>query len=116
VTHHRDATLKLAEERRQGWIRDHIHAAERENYLNDRIEEGFIKIHCLNNERDPIPHPAPVYWQGPKIAVEHWSTSKTIFNNITYPFPVWIALQAKSSIPFFGLLQQQDPKENPFCK
>jgi hypothetical protein len=48
--------------------------------------------------------------------VEHWSASKTIFNNITDQFHVWIALQAKSSIPFFYLLQQQDSKENPFCK
>jgi hypothetical protein len=61
VTHHRDAALKLAEERRQGWIRDRIHAAERENYLNERIEEGLIEIHRLNIERDPIPHPTPIY-------------------------------------------------------
>jgi hypothetical protein len=61
VTCHRDATLELAEERRQGWIRDCIHAAEQENYLNECIEEGLIEIHRLNNKRDPIPHPAPVY-------------------------------------------------------
>ena len=32
------------------------------------------------------------------------------------PFILWVALQAKGSIPIFGLLQQQDPKDNPFCK
>ena len=31
-------------------------------------------------------------------------------------FVIWIALQTKGSIPIFGLLQQQDPKDNPFCK
>jgi hypothetical protein len=47
-----------------------MHAAERENYLNDHIEEGLIEIHRLNNERDPIPHPAPVYPDlGPQVIV-----------------------------------------------
>jgi hypothetical protein len=31
------------------------------NYLNDRIEEGLVKIHRLSNERNPIPHPPLVY-------------------------------------------------------
>jgi hypothetical protein len=61
VTRHRDVAVELVEERHQGWIRDRIHAAEWENYLNERIEEGLVKIHRLNNERDPIPHPMPVY-------------------------------------------------------
>jgi hypothetical protein len=62
--------VELAEERRQGWIRDRIHAAERENYLNERIEEGFVEIHRLNNKRDPIPHPVPVYPDlGPQVIV-----------------------------------------------
>jgi hypothetical protein len=43
---------------------------EQENYLNDRIEEGLIGIHRLNNERDPIPHPAPIYLDlGPQVIV-----------------------------------------------
>jgi hypothetical protein len=25
-----------------------------QNYLNDRIEEGLVEIHCLNNERNLI--------------------------------------------------------------
>jgi hypothetical protein len=70
VTRHRYEALKLVEERRQGWIRDRIHATERENYLNDRIEEGLIEIHHLNNERDPIPHPTLVYPDlGPQVIV-----------------------------------------------
>ena len=32
------------------------------------------------------------------------------------PFVLWIALQAKGSIPIRHLRQQQDPKENHFCK
>jgi hypothetical protein len=31
-------------------------------------------------------------------------------------FYVWVVLEAKGSIPIFSLLQQQDPKENPFYK
>jgi hypothetical protein len=70
VTRHRDSALKLVEERHQGWIRDCIHAAERENYLNERIKEGLIEIHRLNNERDPIPHLALVYLDlGPQVIV-----------------------------------------------
>jgi hypothetical protein len=60
----------LVEERHQGWIRDRVHAAERENYLNDRIEEGLVEIHRLNNERDPIPHSTPIYLDlGPQVIV-----------------------------------------------
>jgi len=32
------------------------------------------------------------------------------------PFHVWVVLQVKGSIPIFGLLQQQDSKDNPFYK
>ena len=32
------------------------------------------------------------------------------------PFVLWVALQTKGSIPIFILLQQHDPKDNPFCK
>ena len=35
---------------------------------------------------------------------------------IQYPFVLWVALQVKSSIHIFSLLQQQDLKDNPLCK
>jgi hypothetical protein len=70
VTFHRDVAVELVEERCQGWIRDRIHAAEWENYLNECIEEGLVEIHRLNNERDPIPHPTPGYPDlGPQVIV-----------------------------------------------
>jgi hypothetical protein len=34
---------------------------EMQKYLNDHIEESLVKIHRLNNERIPIPHPPLVY-------------------------------------------------------
>ena len=68
VTHHRDAALELAEERRQAWIQDHINAMEMQDYLNDCIEEGLVEIHRLNNERNSIPHPPLVYLDlGPQV-------------------------------------------------
>ena len=68
VTRHIDAALELAEERRQAWIQDHINAMEMQDYLNDRIEEGLVEIHRLNNDRNPIPHPPPVYPDlGPQV-------------------------------------------------
>jgi hypothetical protein len=70
VTRHRDAALELAEERRQARIQDHINAMEMQNYFNDRIEEGLVEIHRLNNVRNPIPHPPPVYLDlGPHVIV-----------------------------------------------
>jgi hypothetical protein len=43
---------------------------EMQNYLNDCIEEGMVEIHHLNNERNPIPHPPPVYPDlGPQVIV-----------------------------------------------
>jgi hypothetical protein len=70
VTRHRDAALEFAEERCQVRIQDHINAMEMQNYLNDRIEEGLVEIHCLNNERNPIPHPPPIYLDlGPQVIV-----------------------------------------------
>jgi hypothetical protein len=42
--------------------------------------------------------------------------SPTTAPKIQDSFHVWVALQAKYSIPIFGVLQQQDPKENHFCK
>ena len=42
--------------------------------------------------------------------------SPTTTLKIQDSFVFWVALQAKSSIPIRHLLQQQDPKENPFCK
>jgi hypothetical protein len=52
VTRHRYAALELAKERRQARIQDHINAMEMQNYLNDRIEDGLMEIHRLNNERN----------------------------------------------------------------
>lgn len=57
----RDEAVQLAEARLQGWIQDHIHALEMQNHLNDRIEEGLVEIHCLNNLLNPILRPVPVY-------------------------------------------------------
>jgi rhamnose utilization protein RhaD (predicted bifunctional aldolase and dehydrogenase) len=70
LTRHRDAALKLAENRRMEIIRNNRHALEMQDYLNARIEEGLVEIHRLNNERDPIPHPALVYLDlGPQVIV-----------------------------------------------
>jgi hypothetical protein len=67
VTRYRDAALELAKARRQARIQDHIHVMEMQNYLN---EEGLVEIHHLNNERNPIPHPPPVYPDlGPQVIV-----------------------------------------------
>jgi hypothetical protein len=87
MTHHRDAALELKEERHRGWIRDRIiHAAERENYLRDRIEEGLIEIHRLNNERDPIPHPAPTYPDfGPQVIVANDDSMEVDGPSVTAP-------------------------------
>jgi len=42
--------------------------------------------------------------------------SPTITPKIQDPFVIWVALQAKCSIHIQHLLQQQDLKNNPFCK
>jgi len=39
VTHHRDAALELAEERRQGWIMANQNAFHREQELQEWLEE-----------------------------------------------------------------------------
>ena len=44
-----------------------------------------------------------------------------VFANTYYlqqssPFVLWVALEIKSSIPIFSLLQQQDLKDNTLCK
>jgi hypothetical protein len=86
VARHRDVAVELVEERHQGWIRDRIHAAERENYLNERIEEGLVEIHRLNNERDPIPHPVPVYPDlGPQVIVADDSGMEVDGPGVTAP-------------------------------
>ena len=57
VTHHRDATLELVEERRQGWIIANHNAFQRENELQEQLEELPVGYHQLNNRLFPIPHP-----------------------------------------------------------
>jgi hypothetical protein len=43
---------------------------EMQNYLNERIEEGLVEIHRLNNERNPIPHLPLVYPDlGPQVII-----------------------------------------------
>ena len=42
--------------------------------------------------------------------------SPTTPSKIQDLFILWVALQAKGSIPIRYLLQQQDPKESHFCK
>ena len=43
---------------------------EMQNYLNDRIKDGLVEIHHLNNERNPIPHPPSVFLDlGPQVIV-----------------------------------------------
>jgi hypothetical protein len=39
VTHHRDAALELAEERRRGWILANHNAFQREQALQEQLEE-----------------------------------------------------------------------------
>ena len=68
VTHHRDAALELAEERRQGWILANHNAFQRENALQEQLEELQVEYHHLNNHLFPIPHPPPVYPNlGPQV-------------------------------------------------
>ena len=42
--------------------------------------------------------------------------SPTTTPKIQDTFVLWVTLQAKGSIPIRHLLQQQNPKKNPFCK
>ena len=68
VTRHRDAALELAEERRQGWIMANHNAFQRENELQEQLEELQVEYHHLNNHLFPIPHPPPVYPNlGPQV-------------------------------------------------
>jgi hypothetical protein len=57
----------------------------------------------------------------PRIAI--WEPLETPLDCLQQPLPkiqdsfhVWVALQTNDLIHIFGLLQQPDPKENPFCK
>ena len=61
VTHHRDAALELAEERRQGWIMANHNAFQRENALQEQLEELQVEYHHLNNRLFSIPQPIPRY-------------------------------------------------------
>ena len=68
MTHHRDAALELAEERHQGWIMANHNAFQRENALQEQLEELQVEYHHLNNYLFPIPHPPPVYPNlGPQV-------------------------------------------------
>ena len=61
VTHHRDVALELAEERGQGWIMANHNAFQRENVLQEQLEELQVEYHHLNNCLFPIPQPIPRY-------------------------------------------------------
>ena len=68
MTHHRDVALELAEERCQGWIMANHNAFQRENELQEQLEELQVEYHQLNNHLFPIPHPPPVYPNlGPQV-------------------------------------------------
>ena len=66
VTHERDTTLRVFENRRQAWEIHRIHLVKRENYLQDQIEAGLVEIRHLDNLLHSIPRPAPSYpYMGP---------------------------------------------------
>ena len=61
VTRHRDVALELAEERCQGWIMANHNAFQREQELQEQLEELQVEHHQLNNRLFPIPRPIPRY-------------------------------------------------------
>ena len=69
MTRHRDVALELVEERRQGWIMANHNAFQRENELQEQLEELQVEYHQLNNHLFPISHPIPRYpnVSGPQV-------------------------------------------------
>ena len=61
VTRHRNAALELVEERHQGWIMANHNAFQREQELQEQLEELQVEHHQLNNHLFPSPHPIPRY-------------------------------------------------------
>ena len=61
VTHHRDAALELAEERCRGWILANHNAFQREQALQEQLEELQVEHHQLHNRLFSIPRPIPRY-------------------------------------------------------
>jgi len=61
ITHERDTTLRVSENRRRAWEMHHIESFEWENYLQDQIEASLVEIHHLKNLLHPIPRHVPVY-------------------------------------------------------
>ena len=61
VTRHRDAALELAEERRRGWILANHNSFQREQALQEQLEELQVEHHQLHNCLFPIPRPIPRY-------------------------------------------------------
>ena len=50
------------------------------------------------------------------LKLSSFRLSPTTSPKIQDTFVLWVALQAKGSIPIWHLLQQQDSKDNLFCK
>ena len=61
VTRHRDAALELAEERHRCWILSNHNAFQREQALQEQLEELQVEHHQLHNRLFPIPRPIPRY-------------------------------------------------------
>ena len=61
VTRHRDAALELAEERHRGWILANHNAFQREQALQEQLEELQVEHHQLHNRLFCIPRPIPRY-------------------------------------------------------
>ena len=79
------------------------------------LEKNFQKLQVAKmwNWKDDFVLRTVSLFNNPR---KHVRLSPTMGTQIQDPFHVWVMLQANVSIPIFCLLQQQDPKENPFCK
>ena len=61
LTQERDDAHEAAEIRHQGWIMANYNAFQRENLLQEQLEELHVEYHHLNNRLFPIPQPIPKY-------------------------------------------------------
>ena len=61
LTQERDDAHEAAEIRHQGWIMANHNAFQRENVLQEQLEELQVEYHHLNNCLFPIPQPIPRY-------------------------------------------------------
>ena len=61
LTQEQDDAREAAEIRCQGWIMANYNAFQRENALQEQLEELQVEYHHLNNRLFPIPQPIPRY-------------------------------------------------------